>query len=99
MLSDGEFVVRSAIVRQPGVLEGLLAMNRGMASIVPISRAIPSFAEGGAVEPIRSSLDSSMTIGLDDGLVLKALQSAEGQRVLVKTIGKNKRGIRGSLGV
>ena len=102
MLSDGEFVVRAAAVRQPGMLQMLQDINAGLSSmrmgVTPITRMIPAFADGGSVEPLRSSLDSSLTVGLDEGLILKSLQSPEGQRVLVKLIGKNKRGVRGVLG-
>lgn len=99
MLSDGEFVVRAAVVRQPGMLEALQSINRGL-RIMPIERHF--LADGGLVgEAPSGRLDGSVSVGIDlaDGLVARQLQSSDGQRLLVRLIGKNKRALRGALGI
>lgn len=100
-LSNGEFVVRATVVKRPGVLEHLKELNRGM--VQPSIRqtgGIRKFAEGGLVSAGggKSSLDSSLTVGLEQGLVLKELSSPEGQRVLVRLLGQNKRATRQAIG-
>jgi hypothetical protein len=103
-LSDGEFVVRAAAVKQPGTLEVLRAINRGMhlPALAPIQRRVPSFAEGGLVgEGGGRGSDSTFkgTLGLEEGLVMRHLESTGGQRTLIKVLGKNKRALRTALGV
>lgn len=99
-LSDGEFVVRAAAVREPGALEFLESFNRwSMAALKPIAPTAPRFAQGGLIEGgattrERPSRDGRLTIGLEEGLVLRALDSPEGERLIVRTIGKNPRAIR-----
>lgn len=84
-LSANEYVVRAAAVRQPGVLSMLHGLNYGKRG----------YADGGLVEGGGStSLSSNLTIGLDSGLVLRTLQSQEGQRVIVKALGNNRRAVR-----
>jgi hypothetical protein len=101
LLSDGEFVVRAAAVRQPGVRSLLDMINRGMAPVRPFRVA---FAEGGLVSGglagpgAHSTLDSSLTVKLGPGLLADELRTPEGQRVLVQAIARNKRAIRGGLG-
>jgi hypothetical protein len=45
-----------------------------------------------------SDVSGQITVGLDEGLVVKALKTPEGQRVLLQVIGKNRRQVRQSLG-
>ncbi len=100
-LSDGEFVVRAAVVKRPGVLDHLKELNRGMASPrIRQAGGIRRFAEGGLVSvgSGKASLESSLTVGLEQGLVLKELSSPEGQRVLVRLLGQNKRATRQAIG-
>lgn len=97
-LSNGEFVVRAAAARQPGALEFLQAFNRwSMAAIRPATPGVRRFDAGGLLGPggtsVGASKDGRMVIGLDEGLILRALQSPSGQRVLVETMGKNRRTI------
>lgn len=102
-LSTGEYIVRAAAVRQPGVLPQLEALNRGWTGFEtpqPLSR-YHRYAEGGLVDLQQSplvaggaagaSVDGQVTIGLDDGLILRALESPAGQRVMLKVVGKNPR--------
>lgn len=92
-LSHGEYIVRAARVRQPGMLAHLEAINRGFST--PPLRSVLGYAGGGLVEaagpPAAASVGGSIQIGLDDGLVLKALESPAGQRVLLKIVAKNPR--------
>ena len=106
-LSDQEFITRAAVVRQPGVLEHLRALNReGARALAPRAHVleIPAtrFAAGGLVEAGGSAgetLNGQLSIGLEDGLVLREMETPEGQRVLVKSVSANRRAIRAALGL
>lgn len=99
-LSDGEFIVRAAVVRQPGVLQHLHSLNKG--NITPHIRhsGIRRFADGGLVTAggAAVSADSSLTVSLEPGLVLKELKTPEGQRVMVQLLSQNKRAARQAMG-
>jgi len=106
--SRGEYLVRAAVVREPGVLRHLDELNRrGAQALVPtpvlIEAPVPRFAEGGLVDAPanadpQASSDSQLLIGLEDGLILRHLESPAGQRILVKAMAKNRRAIRSALG-
>ncbi|MFH1841847.1 MAG: hypothetical protein ABIF77_01455 [bacterium] len=106
--SRGEYLVRAAVVREPGVLRHLEELNRrGAQSLAPspvlIEAPVPRFAEGGLVDQGATtgeepSKDSQLLIGLEDGLILRHLESPAGQRILVKAMAKNRRAIRSALG-
>lgn len=104
-LSRREFVTRAAVVDQPGVLEHLQALNRyGARALVPMPSVMPGFAGGGLVGASMSGddgggLDGRLTLGLEDGLVIRDLETPEGQRVTIETIRKNKRAVRSALGI
>lgn len=101
-LSNGEFVVRAAVVKQPGVLDALHSLNRG--GRLPALRqhnqaGAARFADGGLAGSLRSvGSDSSPTsrleIGLDSGLILKTLESSAGQTAVVKAMGAKRRAAR-----
>jgi hypothetical protein len=68
-----------------------------------IEAPVPRFAEGGLVDQGANtgeepSKDSQLLIGLEDGLILRHLESPAGQRILVKAMAKNRRAIRSALG-
>jgi hypothetical protein len=97
-LSNGEFVVRAAAVQQPGALQFLQNFNQlSMAALKPVRAATdaPRFAGGGLIEKSADkdpqARDGRMLIGLDEGLVLKALESPRGQKVFVELVGRNRR--------
>ncbi len=97
-LSNGEFVVRAASVQQPGALDFLRDFNRwSMATLRSAQpRTAPlGFAEGGIVGAAAAgstqASDGRLTIGLDEGLVLKALESPRGRKILVEVVGRNRR--------
>lgn len=100
-LSRGEYVVRAAAVRQPGVLPHLEALNSGrfqelVRQNLSYQLQPRRYADGGLVEqsPLAggsSSVGGSIQIGLDDGLILRALESPAGQRVLLKVVARSPR--------
>ncbi len=106
--SRGEYLVRAAVVREPGVLRHLDDLNRrGSQALVStpvlVEAPVPRFAEGGLVDAPaaadpQESKDSQVLIGLEEGLILRHLESPAGQRILVKAMAKNRRAIRSALG-
>lgn len=105
-VSHGEFINTAAVVREPGVLKHLRDLNlRGARALVPdiVSFRTPHFAEGGLVGASGSSesagVDGRLVVGLEDGLVLREIETPEGQRVLIETISNNRRAYRAALGV
>jgi hypothetical protein len=102
LFSPGEYLVRAAAVRRPGVLQMLKAINgSGSVNIAPIHRGVPAFSDGGLNAGGATGVDSSLTatLGLEDGLVMRHIESPSGQRTLVKVLGKNKRALRAALGI
>lgn len=90
----GEYVVRSRAVARPGVLAALEAINRGSGRVRGWGGG-RSFAEGGLVGGTvgAARIDGSVTVGLEEGLVLRALESDAGERLIVRTVTKNRRAI------
>lgn len=90
-LSAGEFVVRAAVVQRPGILAHLSALNAGMVE----ARGLASrrgFAAGGLVTAGAGAggRDARLLIGLDQGLVLRELESPAGQKLIVRSVARNK---------
>ncbi len=106
--SRGEYLVRAAVVREPGVLRHLDELNRrGAQALVQtpvlVGAPVPRFAEGGLIDgpapaDPQATKDSQLLIGLEEGLILRHLESPAGQRILVKAMAKNRRAIRSALG-
>ncbi len=106
--SRGEYLVRAAVVREPGVLRHLDELNRrGAQALVQtpvlVEATVPRFAEGGLLDgpagtDPQASKDGQVLIGLEEGLILRHLESPAGQRILVKAMAKNRRAIRSALG-
>lgn len=106
--SRGEYLVRAAVVREPGVLRHLEDLNRrGVQALVTtpvlIEAPAPRFADGGLIDQQSATSgqptnDSQLLIGLEEGLILRHLESPAGQRILVKAMAKNRRAIRSALG-
>lgn len=91
-VSNGEFVVNAEATRKN--LGLLHALNSG---------GLPKFAEGGLVgnimptiEPTSttSNFNASLGVTLDDGVILRTLESSGGEDAVVKVIQKNKNKIR-----
>lgn len=99
-LSNGEFVVRAAAVQAVG-LDALHEINRKgrlpTARVSGFSAAhVSKYADGGLVGSAEGSQGgaSSLTVGLDDGLVLKKLQTPAGQKLILEAIGQQRRAVR-----
>ena len=96
-LSDGEFVVKSNVVAQPGMLAHLSALNRG--GMMPRRfSGVPRFADGGLVASDANQGQGGgrgeLMVGLDEGLILKRITaSPEFGRMLVRAAAKNKNGM------
>ncbi len=100
-LSNYEYVIRAAVVKQPGMLELLNAINFGTPRIR--RPAFPRFADGGLVDATASSSSGkanlTATLGLDEGLLLKHLEaSPEFHRVFVRIAQNNQKAIKRVLG-
>ena len=94
-LSHGEFVVRAAVVRQPGMLDYLRAVNAGVSQP---GTFMPRFAEGGEVSVGASTVGGTITVGLDQGLILQAIKSPAGQRTIINVISRNPRAVNSATG-
>ncbi len=108
-LSNGEFVVRSAVVRQPGILAHLIALNQGSGARSLRSRgSIPRFAEGGLVSAgglVRTedaAAQAGIVVGLEEGVIVRkvlgALKTKEAQRIQIENLGHNQKRARNALG-
>ena len=100
-VSNGEFVVRAAVVSQPGVLSHLSALNSGN---VPKFNAgglvgdLRRFAEGGLAETSggESQFRGRLEIGLADGLEVK--QPPVSDRFIIDVVRRNSRQIQEAIG-
>ncbi len=94
MLMPGEFVVRAEAVRSLG-LATMAAINQGiMLPNIARGALIPHFASGGLVQHnigTRSTMDLSLQLGLEEGIVVKHLSSPSAGRVIVQQIGSNSK--------
>lgn len=96
-LSAGEYVLNARAVKRFGV-GNLDAINYGALGARARGRGIPrGYAAGGSVVPIGGG-EMSARLGLEDGLVLRHLDTTEGQRWLVESIRKNKSAVRSIVG-
>ncbi len=94
-LSHGEFVVPARVVSAPGMLQALESMRRGL-STPRLIGGVRGYADGGLVSPasagpVTATLGGHLTLGLDEGLILKTMESPAGQRVAIKVAAKNRR--------
>jgi hypothetical protein len=101
-LSSGEFVVRAAVVKQPGVLEALMELNAGD-TLALRRRGFRGFAEGGLVEVGAGggigTAGLAAVLDLDTGLVLKRLEADPmWNRVIVRTLENNRKSVNNALG-
>ena len=109
-LSDREFVVRAAVTEQPGILRHLKDLNtRGTRALgyTPSLLELPTrrMSGGGLVAPSTlaspggAPLAGRLTVGVEDGLVLREFDTPAGERIIVETLSKNRRKVRAALGV
>lgn len=106
-LSAGEFVMRAASVRQPGILPLLASINRGSSTPMLRSRGVPRFAEGGLVTAGQAmkgggGSTSEVHIGIEEGLFAKrvrgVMRSHDGQQVQLETLRNNQKRAANALG-
>lgn len=107
--SNGEFMVRERVTRQPGVLTFLEDLNlrgtaalqdwRGYAEGGLITAREPRLAEASPEAAPAGRLNSSLLVGLSDGLVLDHLDTPAGTELLVKHFKRNPAKFRGALGL
>lgn len=105
-LSNGEFVVRSAVVAQPGVLPLLASLNNGMGKPSLRTRGgVQGFADGGLVtaqDAMSQGLSVDARFETDEGVItrraLVALKSKDGQRAIIENLGKNQKATGRALG-
>lgn len=97
-LSHGEYVVRASAVRTLGVAF-FDAINQAGAMPTMAKRA-RGYAAGGLVTPDRGSGHGGFdaTIGLEEGLVARHINSRAGTKAVVNVIGQNRKIIRSLLG-
>ena len=102
-LSRGEYVVRSAVVQQPGVLGMLELLNAGMAHPRDLGLRGRGYAAGGVVRGTDSKAEgpseSLLMVGLDQGLILKSLETPQGQRLVIKALANHPRAARRAQGL
>lgn len=101
-LSAGEYVVQASSVKRFGV-DFFERLNRGL---VPLE--LRKFRTGGLVGTTGaetlgagdgSMLRGELTLGLSDGLVVESMNTPAGERLMLKVINRNRRGIRHALGL
>lgn len=90
-LSNGEFVVKSAVVNQPGMLELLHQLNGSRKSFVRSSN-IPRFAMGGQAQlaaPGQTRPSIRINNIVDPGMMLDVLGTPQGEEVVMNIIERN----------
>lgn len=100
-LSNGEYVINAKAVRSVGV-ELLHEINSlGHPQTVRARQRTRGYADGGLVTATTndSKTDNRLTVGLEDGLVLKELETPAGTKAQLKFIQNNRNKIRQMLGV
>jgi hypothetical protein len=110
-LSRGEFVIREAVVKQPGMLEMLELVNSGGWRLPPLVTPRYGFADGGLVDAIAGMDGGSggagasfngradLTLDLDDTLLLKRVSAnREFDRIVVRVLEKNRKAVNAALG-
>jgi hypothetical protein len=105
-VSNGEYFMPANRVAMPGALAFLEGMRRGNFDVSTLQnqnftlRSVRGYADGGLVgggAAQNVQLGGQVTVALDDGLVLKSLDTPEGHRAILKVIGKNRRAVGATL--
>lgn len=102
LLSAGEYVIRAASVKKYGT-ELLSKLNAGVLPRQPIrfqtGGLVGSLAQAGSLTQDNSdALRGELSVGLQDGLVLRDMNSPDGRRLILKVIQDNRRAVSQSLG-
>lgn len=109
LVHRGEYVFSQPSVRALGVdtLERLHRAAKGgvLAGLSVPKGLLPGYAEGGLVGaagpaalPVTLDSRSRMEIGLDEGLILRALDTPEGAKVVVKHLSRHSKSANRALG-
>lgn len=98
-LSNGEYVVRASAVRAVGI-DFLNSINGANAPGLRPRRRARGYADGGLVAPGTGGDSShSLNVGLEDGLVVRHLESSAGQKAQITFIEKNATKVKRALGL
>ena len=97
-LSDGEFVVQTKAVQQPGILPLLNAINAGALKGVNGPTSVPKFATGGQVGGRAAGTNIKMVNVLDPSTLGDHLATAAGEKSVLNIISRNPARVRSSLG-
>ena len=99
-LSAGEYVMPAHVVSRPGVLSALEGARSGRFGLGGLGAHLSGarrFADGGLVRPTAApasaTIGGHVTIGLDDGLIARSIESPAGQAALIRVLGKNRRAV------
>jgi hypothetical protein len=100
-LSAGEYVVKTSSVRKYGKSFFDL-LNAGALPRAVVN--LKQYASGGMVTESGAAGNAAnfrgeLTVGLAPGLVLDQMSSKDGERLILKVINQNRRGIRSALGL
>lgn len=97
-LSNNEYVINAAAVSRVGV--GFLDAINGLGSMPTISHRY-GYADGGLVsQDSQKSGGGSMeaTLGLEEGLVVRHMQTSAGVRAILTAIGSNRKAVKALIG-
>lgn len=99
-LSHGEYVVNARATARVG--QSFLDSVNALGAMPRMSRPsrIARYAEGGIVSASSNDATSSLhaTVGLESGLVLRHLESSEGEGVILKVLSRHQNKLRAMLG-
>jgi hypothetical protein len=103
LLSRGEYVVRAAAVRQPGVLSILRMINEPIAPVDPMRATLRAqrFADGGLVSggvTAKADVSGTVTIAADDSVIFKAIESPRGQKIILNGVTRRPKAYNRALG-
>ena len=104
LVSNGEFIVREAVVRQPGMMDLLHTINAGRLALDMVPRRMPrGFVEGGAVSGDAAPAKAGRAgfagvLGLEEGLVMRHLESEAFDKLLVRKLERNRTSVRSVIG-
>jgi hypothetical protein len=100
-LSHGEYVINAKAVKSVGI-ELLHEINGlGRAPGVRTRNRTRGYAEGGLVTATTNDVrtDNRLTVGLEDGLIVRELETQQGTKALIRFAEKNSNKLRQAMGL
>jgi hypothetical protein len=100
-LSHGEYVINAKAVKSVGI-ELLHEINGlGRAPGVRTRNRTRGYAEGGLVTATTNDVrtDNRLTVGLEDGLIVRELETQQGTKALIRFAEKNSNKLRQAMGI